>query len=93
MVGDGGEELVTRIDDAAIAERAYQIWLAEGRPPGRSAEHWMLARALLLAEAEQLGTHPFHERVRVRRGRLQHAPGGGAGGGGGARRRRQPAYA
>ncbi len=87
MAGEGGEELVGRIKDAAIAERAYQIWLAEGRPPGRSAEHWMLARALLLAEAEQLGPYPFHERVRARRPRIHHAPSGGAG------RRRQAAYA
>ncbi len=27
-----------------IRERAYQIWLSEGRPLGRDAEHWERAR-------------------------------------------------
>ena len=29
-----------------IRERAYFIWLAEGRPEGRAAAHWQLACSL-----------------------------------------------
>jgi hypothetical protein len=35
-----------------IRERAYQIWLEEGRPEGRAEEHWRLAE---FAIAEQDG--------------------------------------
>jgi hypothetical protein len=27
-----------------IAQRAYHLWLAEGRPDGRALEHWMQAQ-------------------------------------------------
>ena len=30
--------------DEKIASRAYQIWLQEGRPEGRSEEHWFQAK-------------------------------------------------
>lgn len=33
------------IDEDAIRRRAYRIWEAEGRPPGRYDEHWARARA------------------------------------------------
>jgi hypothetical protein len=33
----------------AIAERAYQIWEAAGRPSGRDKEHWRQAEAECLA--------------------------------------------
>lgn len=32
-----------------IARRAYEIYLAEGRPEGRDLEHWARAEAELLA--------------------------------------------
>jgi hypothetical protein len=35
-----------------IRERAYRIWLDEGRPEGRDKEHWELAK---FAVAEQDG--------------------------------------
>jgi hypothetical protein len=35
-----------------IRERAYQIWLEEGRPEGQAEEHWRLAE---FASAEQDG--------------------------------------
>jgi Protein of unknown function (DUF2934) len=34
-----------------IRERAYQIWLDEGRPDGRDKEHWQ--QALVQIEAEE----------------------------------------
>ena len=30
--------------DERIAHRAYQIWLQEGRPDGKSEEHWFQAK-------------------------------------------------
>lgn len=34
----------------ALAEAAYFLWLAEGRPEGRAAEHWAEAEAALAAK-------------------------------------------
>jgi hypothetical protein len=31
------------IDEAKIRETAYLMWLDEGRPQGRDAEHWLRA--------------------------------------------------
>ena len=39
------------INDNAIRVRSYLIWEREGRPQGRSAEHWMLAKTELAAQA------------------------------------------
>src|SRR5690349_21805977 len=33
-----------------IRERAYAIWLREGRPHGKDREHWRLAEAEVVAE-------------------------------------------
>jgi Protein of unknown function (DUF2934) len=38
-----------RVDDDRIRERAYGIWIAEGRPDGREYAHWQRARHELLA--------------------------------------------
>jgi hypothetical protein len=38
-----------RVDDDRIRERAYGIWIAEGRPDGREYAHWHRARHELLA--------------------------------------------
>jgi hypothetical protein len=37
-------EVLMRVDDNLIRERAYGIWIAEGRPHGRDLAHWQLAR-------------------------------------------------
>ena len=37
------------VDDDLIRERAYGIWIAEGRPHGRDIAHWQRARHELLA--------------------------------------------
>lgn len=36
-----------------IRERAYDIWLREGRPHGRHAEHWETAKAEIDAEERE----------------------------------------
>ena len=35
---------------AEIARRAYEIYVAEGRPVGQAAEHWLMAESALRAE-------------------------------------------
>jgi hypothetical protein len=37
--------------EARIRERAYEIWVREGRPHGRDAEHWQKAVAEITAES------------------------------------------
>jgi len=41
-----------------IRERAYYIWIQEGRPEGRDKEHWRLAEVQLTAK-EQSGETPI----------------------------------
>lgn len=40
------------IPDDRIRERAYRLWLEEGQPQRRSAEHWEKARELLALESD-----------------------------------------
>jgi hypothetical protein len=42
-------EIALRVDDDLIRQRAYGIWIAEGRPHGRDLAHWQRARHELLA--------------------------------------------
>ncbi|MGE3874386.1 MAG: DUF2934 domain-containing protein [Parvibaculaceae bacterium] len=35
-----------------IRERAYLLWLEEGQPEGKDAEHWKRARELLALESD-----------------------------------------
>jgi len=37
-------------NEKRIRERAYDIWVREGRPHGRDAEHWRKAEAEIAAE-------------------------------------------
>jgi Protein of unknown function (DUF2934) len=39
-----------------IAERAYQIWQASGRPDGRDADHWFQAERELRTSAATRAT-------------------------------------
>lgn len=48
--------------DAAVRERAYFGWLAEGRPSGCADAHWQAARAELIASAEADLEPPFPDR-------------------------------
>jgi hypothetical protein len=43
--------------DQAIRDRAYQLWLAEGRQDGNAEAHWLAAqREVLASSLEGLGT-------------------------------------
>jgi hypothetical protein len=42
-------EVAVWVNDDLIRERAYGIWIAEGRPHGREIAHWQQARHELLA--------------------------------------------
>jgi len=44
-------EIALRVDEDQIRERAYGIWIAEGRPHGREHAHWQRARHELQLEA------------------------------------------
>jgi DUF2934 family protein len=41
--------------EARIRERAYEIWVRDGRPHGRDAEHWQKAEAEIAAESGAAG--------------------------------------
>ena len=50
--------------DARIRERAYRLWLDEGRPEGRAEAHWDMATELVAIEENQRDTlkpNPIHE--------------------------------
>ncbi len=38
--------------EARIRDRAYEIWVREGRPQGRQDEHWRQAEAEIAAEMD-----------------------------------------
>jgi hypothetical protein len=40
------------ITEERIRERAYRIWIEEGQPQGKDAEHWEKARELLALESD-----------------------------------------
>ena len=44
-------DLATRLDEDRIRERAYGIWIEEGRPNGRELAHWELAHHELQRKA------------------------------------------
>jgi hypothetical protein len=44
-------ELASRLDEHRIRERAYGIWIEEGRPHGRDLAHWQRAHHELQQEA------------------------------------------
>jgi Protein of unknown function (DUF2934) len=43
-------QLVSRLDERLIRERAYGIWIEEGRPHGRDLAHWQRAHQELQRE-------------------------------------------
>lgn len=45
-------ELTSSDKDEQIRHRAYMLWLDEGQPEGREAEHWDRACALIEADKE-----------------------------------------
>lgn len=42
--------------DARVRERAYRMWLEEGRPEGRADTHWDMASELVAIEESQRDT-------------------------------------
>jgi hypothetical protein len=52
---------VTGDIERLIRERAYEIWESEGRPQGRSDDHWKQARAEF-SEASAEATQPAKGR-------------------------------
>ena len=45
-------EFATAPDEDRVRERAYGIWIAEGRPHGRELAHWQRAHHELQREAQ-----------------------------------------
>lgn len=43
---------MTQNQEARIRQRAYEIWLDEGAPPGRAEANWLQAQAELDREVE-----------------------------------------
>ncbi len=41
--------MVGKVEDHEVAKAAFELWVAEGRPDGRSEEHWHRAKAMLEA--------------------------------------------
>lgn len=41
------DQTTTQHDEARIRQRAYEIWLDEGAPSGRSEANWLQAQAEL----------------------------------------------
>ena len=51
-----------------IAQRAYEIWLAEGRPEGRALVHWQTAEEELRRQSASpvnasVDGHPFFKKA------------------------------
>jgi hypothetical protein len=42
----------SHISEDRIRERAYRLWVEEGQPQGKDAEHWERARELLALESD-----------------------------------------
>ena len=45
-----------------IAQRAYEIWVAKGKPAGTSHQDWLEAEAQLRAERQSAGPMPRRSR-------------------------------
>jgi hypothetical protein len=52
MVAQSNAFVFDRPSYHEVARLAYEIWLMEGKPEGRSAEHWAMAEDLLTSRAE-----------------------------------------
>lgn len=50
MSGESHGDGVVEPTAAEIAQRAYSIWEANGRPHGHDVQHWLQAQVELLAE-------------------------------------------
>jgi Protein of unknown function (DUF2934) len=50
------ESVASDPDEERIRRKAYELWLAEGKPEGRDRDHWELARELVAIEDSQKTT-------------------------------------
>jgi len=48
---------------AAVAKKAYFIFLNEGSQPGHAEQHWLAAEAQLQAEQNTPRAHAIHSRM------------------------------
>jgi len=55
-----------KIDENAIRERSYFIWVEEGCPEGRDLAHWLQAKAELEAAGVGKATVGTRQRARKR---------------------------
>jgi len=57
---------VAVVSEEAIRERSYSIWERQGRPEGKSVEHWLQAKAELEAESlakQKSRTFEYYSRL------------------------------
>ncbi|WP_018701370.1 DUF2934 domain-containing protein [Amorphus coralli] len=47
---------VSRLPEQRVREKAYQIWVEEGRPEGRELDHWERASELVAIEQDNDAT-------------------------------------
>lgn len=46
------------IDDAAVRDRAYLLWEADGRPEGRAEHYWHMAQAAAAPVKQKRASKP-----------------------------------
>jgi hypothetical protein len=56
------EPTVVDIPREKVAQRAYEIWVARGKPAGTSHQDWLEAEAQLRAETQSAGPMPRRSR-------------------------------
>jgi predicted subunit of tRNA(5-methylaminomethyl-2-thiouridylate) methyltransferase len=59
--------------DQRIRERAYQIWLEEGRPEGREKDHWDVATELVASRMDNRRRYSRLAAHGSKRGRKSEA--------------------
>lgn len=62
------------ITEERIRERAYRLWIEEGQPQGKDAEHWQKARELLALEADLEEGGPVEKAVILENQGVQEVP-------------------
>jgi hypothetical protein len=56
----------------AIRERAYHLWIADGRPDGNADAYWLNAqREILSTSLDSLVTEPVKKTKQVRAGKTR----------------------
>ena len=50
-------------DEQHIRERAYLLWVEEGKPEGKAAVHWELAKLLNEMHERRISVHAYNIRL------------------------------